>query len=529
MLTLLSFLALNGLIAGLTWWRSRRAAATAPQEYFLNRRRLSAPLVMMAVLMTNFSAEQLVGLNGEAYRNGATAIAWEMFGALGLVLLAVVFLPRYSAAGVTTIPQFVEERCGRPVRRLMSLLMLTSLVVVGVPFVLYSGTLALVEFFGLRAWPGLPLPMVLGGTAAFLAASGLGFSLLGGMRSLAISDVFYAVIFFGAALLVPVLGLWEIGSGSVGAGLARLAAERPAALNPFGGAGESLPPSALLTGMVVINLSAWCVNQSVAQKAFAASSLVEGQKGLLLAAVIKLTAPLFFVLPGLIAAVLFAAPLDHPDTAYARLVQHLLPDWLTGFFAAAVAGATITSVSGLLHSGTTLLAIDLLRDSPEKLGGRLPAAGRWFAVAAVLFAVVAVPLIAQHQSGYFVLMKRLNATLTLPVVSVVACLVLTRKVWPRWAIPLAMVAASGIYLLADLLPVGAAPGMLRWHWLHAVALSFGVATTVLLISGRPSPSAPLAGRPAMSAGWPAARLVSSGIAFSVLAIYAALWTLAVVN
>lgn len=526
MLTLLTFLALNGLIAGLTWWRSRRAAVGGAGEYFLNRRRLSAPLVMLAVLMTNFSAEQLVGLNGEAYRNGATAIAWEMFGALGLVLLAAVFLPRYYAAGVTTIPQYVEDRCGRPVRRLMSALMLASLIFVGVPFVLYSGTLALVEIFDLRLWSGLPLPLLLGGTAAFLGFTGLAFTLSGGMRSLAISDVFYAVIFFGAALLVPLLGLWEIGAGSLTDGLARLVNERPGALHPFGGTGESLPASALLTGMVVINLSAWCVNQSVAQKAFAASSLAEGQKGILLAATVKLLAPLFFVLPGLIAWVLFKGGLENPDTAYARLVQHLLPDWLAGFFAAAVAGATITSISGLLHSGTTLLAIDLLEKNPANPAGRLPPVGRWFALGVVALAAVAVPLIAQHPSGYFVLMKRLNATLTLPVVSVVVCLVLTRKVWPRWAIPLAMVSASAVYLLADFSSWGPLSAVLRWHWLHAVALAFGVATVVLWATGRRGEAAVVTLQPSSLRGWPALRLAAGTIVLGVLAVYSALWLLA---
>lgn len=524
MIALLSFLALNGLIAGLTWWQSRRMAVGATSEYFLNRRRLSAPLVALAVLMTNFSTEQLVGLNGEAYRNGAAAIAWEVFGALGLVLLAAIFLPRYYAAGVTTIPQYVEDRCGRPVRRLMSTLMLVSLVVVGVPFVLYSGTLALAGIFDLRTWSGLPTPVFLSLTAAFLGFAGLGYALSGGMRSLAISDLFYAVVFLCAAILVPVLGLWELGAGNPLAGLVRLVEERPAALDPFGGTGQGLPPSALLTGMIVINLSAWCANQSVAQKAFAASSLAEGQRGLLLAATVKLIAPVFFVLPGLIAWVLFDGSLEHPDNAYARLVQHLLPGWAAGFFAAAVAGATITSVSGLVHSATTLLTIDLLDRTDAGKDGRLPAAGRWFALGAVALAVFAVPLIAQQQTGFFVLMKRVNATLTLPVVSVVVCVVLTRLVWPRLVVPVTMAAASGVYLLADLGFGNALDGSAPLHWLHSVALAFGTATLLLLASGRSGAVRNIGASTQIK--WRFIRFAAAGIIIGAVAIYAGLWGLA---
>lgn len=125
----------------------------------------------LSVLMTNFSTEQLIGLNGDAFRNGATAIAWEAFGALGLVVFAWIFLPRYYAAGVTTIPQYVEQRCGRPVRRLMSLLMLLSLVAMAVLtlpviahhhsgfFVLMKRLNATLEpLFFTRAFGGYPSP-----------------------------------------------------------------------------------------------------------------------------------------------------------------------------------------------------------------------------------------------------------------------------------------------------------------------------------------------------------------------------------
>lgn len=522
MLAFVSFLALNAVIAGLTWWRSRQRGGAGASEYFLNRRQLSAPLVALAVLMTNFSTEQLVGLNGDAYRNGTASIAWEIFGALGLVMLAAVFLPRYYAAGVTTIPQYVEERCGRPVRRLMSALMLVSQVVVGVPFVLYSGTLALVGIFNLTDWAGLPAPAGLLLTAMFLGFSGLGYALSGGMRSLAVSDLFYAVVFFLAALLVPLLGLWELGAGNPVAGLARLVAARPAALNPFGGLGQGLPVSALLTGMVVINLSAWCANQSAAQKAFAARSLAEGQRGLLMAAAVKLVAPVFFVLPGLIAWVLFRGGLANPDTSYARLVQHLLPGWLAGFFAAAVAGATITSVSGLIHSATTLLSIDLLNRPQADAAGRLPRAARWFAVVAVAFAVLAVLVIARQQTGFFVLMKRVNATLTLPVVSVVVTVVLTRLAWSRGVVPLAMLTASGVYLLADL-GFGNAMGfaVARLHWLHCVALAFGTATLVLLATGRRGTAPCIA--PPTPANWRLLRLAAAAIILGAVGIYLGLW------
>ena len=196
MFAILSFIFLNLVIAGLTWRRSRKLSG----EFFLGKRKLTAPLVALSVLMTNFSTEQLIGLNGDAFRNGATAIAWEAFGVVGLVVFVSVFLPRYYAAGVTTIPQYVEQRCGASVRRFISLLMVTSTVVVGLPFILYSGTLAMVGMFNLSELLGLSASAALFVTALALSAVGLIYALPGGMRGVAISDLYYAIIFFVAAI-----------------------------------------------------------------------------------------------------------------------------------------------------------------------------------------------------------------------------------------------------------------------------------------------------------------------------------------
>lgn len=528
MFAVITFLALNALIAGLTWWRGR--AAHGGDEFFLGRRRLTAPLVALSLLMTNFSTEQLVGLNGAAFQNGISTMAWEVFGALGLAAFAAVFLPRYYARGVTTIPQYVERRCGAPTRRLMSLLMVLSLCLVGVPFVLYSGVLPMMAIFDLPGLLGLPEPQVRLLTAAVLGAAGLAYALVGGMRSVALSDLCFAALFFVVALLVPWLGLLRLGGGDFLTGLTRLVEARPEAFDPFAGPGVPLPASALLTGMLVINLSAWCANQGSAQKAFAGASLAESQKGVLLAALVKLAAPVFFVLPGLIAWALLDGRIEQPDQCYAWLVRTLLPHWLAGFLAAAIAGATITSVSGFVHSATSLVTLDLLEDRDASTAGRLPRSGVWFGVAVVILAVLATPLIAGHADGFFVLMKRINVALTIPVVSVTAVAVLTRLEWRGGWVPATMGLASGAYLFCDLVLAEAAASFVRLHWLHSVGIAFGFAVCLLAAGGRKGAgeAAPVAaglGAGAMegAAGWRPTRLLSCLVAAAVAALYGGLY------
>ena len=517
MFAIIPFVVINLAIAALTWWRSRRVSS----EFFLGKRKLTGPLVALAVLMTNFSTEQLIGLNGDAFTNGATAIAWEAFGVIGIVVFVSVFLPRYYAAGVTTIPQYIEQRCGRGVRRFISLLMVISTVAVGLPFVLYSGTLAMVGMFNLPELVGLSPSSTLFCTALLLSLAALLYALPGGMRGVAISDLYYAVIFFAAAILIPVLGLCALGDGNPANGFVRLVEARPAAFNPFGGVGQPLPLSALLTGMIVINLSAWCANQSSAQKAFAACSLAEGQKGMIIAATTKLIAPFFFVLPGMIAWVLFNGKLSHADMSYASLVHMLLPGWLVGFFAVAVAGATITSVSGLAHSATTLFEIDVRQSGCNPSNGKLTTGGRLFGVITILIAVVAVPIIAQHQTGFFVLMKRLNATLTIPVVSVVVPAVLIQMTWTSRLVKTAMIAASGTYLLFDLVVRNILTGVISLHWLHSVGVAFAVAISILLFFGRKREIPLQYNEPVR--GWRFTQISSRLLLAGVFLLYAVLW------
>jgi SSS family solute:Na+ symporter len=403
--------------------------------------------------------------------------------------------------------------------------MVLSIVVVGLPFVLYSGTLAMVGMFNLPELLGVPSSVALSLTAFTLTLVGLGYALPGGMRGVAMSDLYYAIIFLLAAVLIPILGLHAVGEGSLFQGMSRLVAARPEALNPFGGAGQSLPLSALLTGMIVINLSAWCANQNSAQKAFAASSLAESQKGMLMAAAVKLVAPVFFVLPGMIAWVLFKDTLAHPDMAYATLVHRLLPGWLVGFFAVAVAGATITSVSGLVHTVTTLFEIDLRPSHTHSGAGQLTPMGRWFGIAAAVIAVVAVPFIARQETGFYVLMKRLNATLTIPVVAVVIPAVLTQLTWRPGFVRMVMITASVTYLFFELGVRSFLADGVRFHWLHSVAFAFAVAVSLLLAFGRKGRDVVPHNRSA-AVGWRFTAISCWTLLVGVVVLYAWLWWIA---
>ena len=106
-------------------------------------------------------------------------------------------------------------------------------------------------------------------------------------------------------LFIPVFGLMYIGDGNVMTGLSNLMEAAPEKFNSIGDSNATVPFATIFTGMMLVQLFYWGTNQAIIQRALAAKNLVEGQKGLLLAAFFKILGPLIVVLPGIIAFYIF--------------------------------------------------------------------------------------------------------------------------------------------------------------------------------------------------------------------------------
>ena len=110
LVTILSFVLFTGLVAFITWLITRKDNHNTSRGYFLAGRSLTFPLIAGSLLLTNLSTEQLVGLNGLAYNEGLSVLAWEVVAVLALVAMALFFLPRFLKSGIATLPQLLEIR-----------------------------------------------------------------------------------------------------------------------------------------------------------------------------------------------------------------------------------------------------------------------------------------------------------------------------------------------------------------------------------------------------------------------------------
>ncbi len=110
MLGILSFVGFTLLVALIAYLATRKTDESSSDGYFLGGRSLTAGVIAGSLLLTNLSTEQIVGLNGSAYTDGLSVMAWETLAAIAMVVTAVFLLPRYLKGGLTTIPQFLAKR-----------------------------------------------------------------------------------------------------------------------------------------------------------------------------------------------------------------------------------------------------------------------------------------------------------------------------------------------------------------------------------------------------------------------------------
>ncbi|TRY31943.1 SLC5 family protein [Aliiglaciecola sp. M165] len=370
--------------------------ANQNKEYFLAGGGLAWYFVAGSITLTNLSTDQLVGMNGNQM---ALLALWEFSAVVGLFILAKVFLPVYYKYNCTTTTELLEQRYqNKNIRAVISVMFFLGSALIFCPAVIYSGSLFMQTMFNVD----IPLMYI----AITFAAVGAMYAIFGGLRAVAVSDTYSGVLLLGMAIVVVLLALNAIDYDFSG-----IPAER---LTLIGDDDSPIPWHTLLTGMIFIQMFYWGTNQVITQRAMAAPSLKEAQKGVFAAAGIRfLIVPAIIVVPGIISYKLYG---DIGDAAYGRIVGDLLPAWLSGIFAAAMAAAVLTTYNSNLNSATALYVCDVheayINDSPnvQRLSG-------WVTAGLTILSLLLVPVYAQADS-IINLLQQLYGLLSMPILSI---------------------------------------------------------------------------------------------------------------
>ena len=380
-------------------WVSREQAGHEKDaaDYFLAGRGLPWWAIGTSLIAANISAEQIIGMSGSGYAIGLAIASYEWMAAITLILVGKFLLPVFLKTGIYTMPQFLEQRYDGRVRTVMAVFWLGVYVLVNLTSILWLGALAMNTVAGVPLTYGLVL----------LGVFAVAYSLYGGLKAVALTDIIQVVLLVLGGLLIAytLLDLVSDGAGVV-VGFQLLMEQAPDKFDMIFEEGHphyaDLPGlSVLLGGMWIMNISYWGFNQYIIQRALAAKSVNEAQKGIVFAAFLKLLMPVIVVLPG-IAMFVLNTDLASPDQAYPSAMT-LLPVGIKGLVFAALLAAIVSSLASMCNSISTIFTLDIAPTmmASASLEGRRVVIGRTVSVAAMAIAMMAAkPLLGDFDQAF---------------------------------------------------------------------------------------------------------------------------------
>ena len=409
------FFAYGVVIIGTGLWvsRGKKGHQRNAEDYFLASKSLPWWAVGASLIAANISAEQFIGMSGSGFAIGLAIASYEWMAAITLIIVAKYFLPIFIEKKLYTIPEFIEKRYSTNLKTILAIFWIALFVFVNLTSVLFLGAQAIDTIIG--AGDGSMVIYAIVGLA-FIAAA---YSLYGGLSAVAWTDVIQVVFLTLGGMITTVIALNHVTpDGGVLNGLdfiyehagekfhMILKRDNPEFFN--------LPGIAVLIGgLWVANLYYWGFNQYIIQRALAAKSLREAQKGLVFAGFLKLFIPVFVVVPGIITYVLFSHPegaavipgideiFTKPDgsvafdKAYPWLISSFIPNGLKGIVVAALVAAIISSLASMLNSTSTIFTMDIYKVYIDKNASdkKTVMVGRTSAFLALLIAVIVAPLL----------------------------------------------------------------------------------------------------------------------------------------
>ena len=489
----ISFVLFTALVAIISAWKTRDEQLDTAEGYFLAGRGLPGVVIAGSLLLTNLSAEQLVGLNGQSWKTNMGPIAWEVGSMFTLLVLAYYFLPKYLKMGAMTIPSLMEERYGRGTKTMFSVVIVVMYSILNLPVILYSGAVVFEQIFDISGIMGTSKFVAVAILCVIIGIIGGCYAIFGGLKAVAVSDTINGIGLIIGGLMIPFLGFAALSAATGGHGILDgvkyMIEADPAkmnAINAWNAPEPEVPWPLIITAMFFNNLYWWCTNQSFVQRSLAAKSLKEGQKGAIFCGFLKCLGPLYLVIPGIIAFYLpsiqeklAAAGSSAIDFAYPALVSAVVPKPVMGFFAAVLFGAILSSFNSVLNSASTMFTLDLYRTAinPKASDMQCVKVGKIYGTCAGAVAICVAPFVMFAQ-GITTFLNSMSQFVSLPILFTVLGALIFRKA-PKYApkvITAVHVIAYGAFMiLKPCYPTSGEP----IHYLYAIAVLFVVEFAIM--------------------------------------------------
>ncbi len=429
--TIISFVGFTIAVAVIAYFKTKDDDQTTAEGYFLAGRGLPGIVIAGSLLLTNISAEQLVGTNGQTWDSNMSAMAFEVVAAVSCLILALFAAPRYLKSGISTIPEMLGIRYDRMTKLWFSIAYIFMFLFVQIPVILYSGSLVFENIFGLSGILGCSKLQSIVILCIAITIVGSCYAIFGGLKAVAVSDTVNGILLIIGGFMIPFLALHILGiaSGSEGFAMADgmrfLIENYPQKLNsvsPATALAPEVPWPTIFLGLFFLCTQSWCTHQSFIQRLLAAKNLKEAQKGALYCACMKILGFLYLALPGVIAYALFELQGNQVtvmDDAYPQLITQVVPAPLMGFFAAVMFGAIISSFNSVLNSVNTMFTMDIYYEFINKDASqeKLVSIGKKIGILFAFLTMIIGPLIYFFPAGLKTFLDSFVMLIGLPVLS----------------------------------------------------------------------------------------------------------------
>ncbi|TDW96674.1 solute:sodium symporter family transporter [Dinghuibacter silviterrae] len=481
-----SFLLFTSIIAFVAWRQTRKTEVNTLSGLFLAGRSLGFLVVGGGLLFANINTATIIGENELVYTNNMTVIAWGVTSVFAMLLVSEFIMPIYLRTGIATTPEYLSRRYDRSTGTLVSVIFLVSYIVNLLPTVLYGGAVAFNALFDVSGllhigyWPSVWILVWL------MGAIGCLYSILGGLRAIAVSDTLLGMGLFAGGILLPFFALRYLGHGDLGAGLRTVLGSHREHFNSIGRTGDPIPFPALFTGMLLVNLYYWGTEQYIVQQVLASRDLKTCQQGIAVACLGKLFSPLLLNIPGLIAVHVFSR-LRNTAEVFPALAALVSPPFISGYIAAIIFGAGLSTFNAGLNSSSTLFILNIYRPWRLSKGVHVEErsmvrAAKRFELGVCFLAMTIAPFLVFARHGFYTYIQTVNGFFNVPIFTIIFVGMLTKRV------P-ALAAKAGLlfFILCYGLTQTVFPVPL--HFLHVLALLFVLTAGLMLIVGRIRPMA----------------------------------------
>jgi len=396
------------LTIGIRTGRGQRKSAA---DYFVSKGALPWWAIGAAYVATGMNSEQLIGLNGMAYRIGLPMANWSLIAPFVYGVLIFVFFPMYLRNGIVTVPQYLGKRFDKRSENVFALLLLASYILLNLAVVFYGGAKMLEVVFGIELWVGLVLLAVVAGV----------YTMYGGQSSMVYTAVLQFVLIFGSGLLLFALGLMKLPNG-----WQDVVTNAPCGFHLIKPTDYNMIPwHAIVITILGLHLFYSCINQALVQRGFGARTEWDVRMGLIFAGFFVLIRPFIEVFPGMMARALsvhdpvYAVNAQTIDNVFPILVREWVPAGLRGIIVIGILSSIMSTISAFLQSISTLFTYDVYKKwiRPNAVDSEMVRVGTICTLMLMVFSVFYCPLIGK-MGGIFQYFQSMATYLAVPIVTV---------------------------------------------------------------------------------------------------------------